>query len=166
MCKLNKSFYGLKQAARCWFAKFDSVLCNYGFVNSRQDNCIYFLMGSCINDNVYVVLYVDDLIITMKMRSIKEYLMATFKMVDLKVISLFLGFGIRITRDNGIFRLDQSAYIRKISTRFKMTDCNPIKVSMESNTDYEKLNSTVSICRRTMQKCDWLPNVPNALHET
>lgn len=38
---LNKSLYGLKQAARCWFKKFDTVLRGMGFEESMHDRCLY-----------------------------------------------------------------------------------------------------------------------------
>lgn len=143
VCKLNKSIYGLKQSARCWFERFDGVLKEYGFINSQVDNCIYLLEGNSMNENIYLVLYVDDLIIVTgnqsKLDDLKHHLMKIFHMTDLKDITLFLG--IKVTRTNNKITLDQSAYIRTILARFGMEDCNPVKTPSETKFNFEALNS-------------------------
>ena len=63
VCKLNKALYGLKQAARCWFEKFEKVLTEKGFKTSPVDKCIYILDRFDLLKNIYVILYVDDLVI-------------------------------------------------------------------------------------------------------
>ena len=40
-CRLKKSIYGLKQAFRQWYLKFDKVIRNFGFKENKVDNCIY-----------------------------------------------------------------------------------------------------------------------------
>jgi hypothetical protein len=40
-CKLEKSLYGLKQASRQWYIKFDGVIRSFGFTENKVDNCIY-----------------------------------------------------------------------------------------------------------------------------
>lgn len=57
MCKLKKSFYGLKQTSRQWCAKLEKTLLDIGFTQSKanyslfvrfQNNNIYhFLSGLC-----------------------------------------------------------------------------------------------------------------------
>jgi len=42
-CRLKKSIYGLKQASRQWYIKFDNVIQNFGFTENKRDNCIYIL---------------------------------------------------------------------------------------------------------------------------
>lgn len=61
ICKLNKSIYGLKQSANCWFNKLDQTLKSCGFTKSNKDNCIYVMKGSSIRDTINIVLYVADL---------------------------------------------------------------------------------------------------------
>ena len=63
MCKLNKSIYGLKQSSRCCYERFDSIIKEKGFKNSLADNCLYYLDKSEINKNIYLLLYVDNIII-------------------------------------------------------------------------------------------------------
>ena len=41
VCKLVKSFYGLKQAPKQWHEKFDSIILSYGFYINESDNCLY-----------------------------------------------------------------------------------------------------------------------------
>lgn len=143
VCKLNKALYGLKQAARCWFEIFEQSLKEKGFQNSSVDRCIYILNKGDIQSNIYVILYVDDLVIIsankITIDDFKMYLMSKFKMTDLQEIKLFLG--IKVTRSNDMLMLDQSAYIKTILAKFGMQDCKPVKTPLESKLDYEALNS-------------------------
>ncbi|CAD6238878.1 GSCOCG00012546001-RA-CDS, partial [Cotesia congregata] len=138
-----KALYGLKQAARCWFEAFESTLKEINFQNSPADRCIYILDLGDISKNIYVVLYVDDLVIATQdkntMNNFKEYLMHKFQMVDLKEIKLFLG--IRVTRENNIIMLDQNAYVNSVLEKFNMQDCNPVITPLEPKINYDSLNS-------------------------
>lgn len=42
VCKLQKSIYGLKQASRQWYLKFDEVITKFGFEENKLDECIYY----------------------------------------------------------------------------------------------------------------------------
>lgn len=145
VCRLNKALYGLKQSARCWFELFDKVIRDYGFINSKVDRCIYILKGNDKRDNVYLVLYVDDLLICtgsqVRMDELKTYLMKRFLMVDLKEIRFFLG--IKIQRSGNKLTLDQSAYIKTVLEKFNMVDCNPVKTPLVSNINFINLESEI-----------------------
>jgi hypothetical protein len=60
VCKLKKSLYGLKQAARNWNEYLNKWLINHGFTRSQVDPCLY----TYSKDNIYLALaiYVDDII--------------------------------------------------------------------------------------------------------
>ena len=60
-CKLKKSIYGLKQASRQWYLKFDEVIKKFGFIENKIDNCIYIKTKG--NDFIILVLYVDDILL-------------------------------------------------------------------------------------------------------
>ena len=40
-CRLKKSIYGLKQASRQWYLKFNDTIKRFGFKENVEDNCIY-----------------------------------------------------------------------------------------------------------------------------
>ena len=143
VCKLNKALYGLKQAARCWFEVFERALKDIGFVNSEVDRCIYINDKRDISKNIYVLLYVDDVVIatenTQTMHKFKSYLMGKFKMTDLMEIKFFIG--IKIDRTEEKLYLSQSAYIQNILNRFNMQDCKSVSTPLANNLDYEALSS-------------------------
>ena len=60
-CRLKKSIYGLKQASRQWYIKFDNVIQNFSFTENKRDNCICIkVKGSKF---IILVLYVDDILL-------------------------------------------------------------------------------------------------------
>lgn len=142
ICKLNKSLYGLKQAARCWFEKLDGELKLIGFKESLADPCVYFIKGNSVQEDIYIVLYVDDLVIITgdmeKLAYIKGVLMKKFEMVDLNEIKLFLG--IRITRTADTICFDQSAYTKSVLTKFRMENSKPVATPMEAKLDHVALS--------------------------
>jgi hypothetical protein len=40
-CHMNKFIYGLKQASRQWYLKFNETIRSSGFKENEEDNCIY-----------------------------------------------------------------------------------------------------------------------------
>nr|CAN72798.1 hypothetical protein VITISV_031251 [Vitis vinifera] len=41
VCKLKRSIYGLKQASRQWYLKFDKIMTSFGFIENKFDQCVY-----------------------------------------------------------------------------------------------------------------------------
>src|SRR5438105_8527355 len=60
-CQLKKSIYGLKQASRQWYLKFDEVIRKFGFSENKVDNCIYIKFSK--SKFTILVLYVDDILL-------------------------------------------------------------------------------------------------------
>ena len=59
--RLKKFLYGLKQALKQWYEKFDSSLVQNDFVVNLSDSCVYSKrIGS---DYVLICLYVHDMLI-------------------------------------------------------------------------------------------------------
>lgn len=62
VCKLNKALYGLKQAPRAWYEHLTSVLIQFGFSPSKCDPSLFTYTRA--DALLYVLVYVDDIIIT------------------------------------------------------------------------------------------------------
>ena len=101
VCKLNKSLYGLKQSPRMWYQKFDTYILGLGFVRSRDDYCVYSKQVG--NHFIYVVLYVDDMLVGNNMDVIKEVksqLSSKFNMKDLGAAKSILRMEVKRDRAN------------------------------------------------------------------
>jgi len=59
---LNKSLYGLKQSSKCWNNKINDFLLSLGFKRSNNDYCLYSKVHE--TEMIYLLLYVDDIILT------------------------------------------------------------------------------------------------------
>lgn len=130
--KLNKSVYGLKQAAKCWYDTISGVLTKkMSFQKSSVEPCVYF--RSKDGKLAIVTVYVDDILLftssARDKKEIKDQLMREFEITDLGAAHEFLG--MRIRKENGNITLDQCTYIKNILKRFKMEDCKPIGTPME-----------------------------------
>ena len=99
VCRLKKSIYGLKQASRQWYLKFDEVVTSLGFIENKVDQCIYLKVSG--SKFMFLVLYVDDILLASSdlklLNETKLLLSKTFDMKDLGEASFVLG--IEIHRD-------------------------------------------------------------------
>jgi hypothetical protein len=128
--KLKKSLYGLKQAPLCWNKEIDDALTKFGFTRNKADHGVY-VKGSN-KDWIAVALYVDDLFIisadNSEISKVKKCLSSMFKMKDPGLVEYSLG--MKFTKTNHGYHINQAKYIGEILDVFGMTDCNPAKVPM------------------------------------
>ena len=63
VCRLRKSFHGLKQAPRKWYLKFDKFMIEQGYDRCHYDHYVYFKR---LDNGRYIILllYVDDMLVT------------------------------------------------------------------------------------------------------
>ena len=126
VCKLRKSIYGLKQASRQWYLKFDQVVTSFGFKENVSDQCIYLKMSG--SNFIILVLYVDDILLASNcvkiLNETKQVLNNHFDMKDLGDAFFVLGIQIHHDRSKGILGLSQRGYIEKILKRFNMYSCS------------------------------------------
>ena len=99
VCKLNKSLYGLKQAAKVWNEKVDKIRQRHGFIQGMADPYLY--VKDKKDGKMYLHIYVDDILIVSKKEEdiieIGEALGQLFKLTNLGIIHHYLG--MEIERD-------------------------------------------------------------------
>jgi hypothetical protein len=92
-CHMRKSIYGLKQASRQWYLKFDETIRSFGFKENEEDTCIYAKFRSRIF--IFLILYIDDILLASSdvslLLEIKRFLSLNFDMKDLGEASFILG---------------------------------------------------------------------------
>jgi hypothetical protein len=90
---LHKSLYGLKQAPPAWFQIFSDYLEDLGFLASQVDPSLFIYCHN--NIFVYLLIYVDDILITGNDASHISYLIqqfgSLFAMKDRGQLHYFLG---------------------------------------------------------------------------
>ncbi len=122
VCKLEKGLYGLKQAGRLWYKKLDEELQGLGFIRMKSENCLYILVDKEKEAEIYILTYVDDLILAARSREklirLKERLMKIFKMKELGNLNFILGIEVIRNREKGEIKLSQRDYIKTILKRF------------------------------------------------
>lgn len=130
VCKLERSLYGLKQSPRQWNKRFDTFMKKQGYRRSYYDHCLYY-KGTEIHTAIYLLLYVDDILIISKekakVENLKNLLRAEFEMKDLGEAAKILGINIRRNRQKGKLTLIQEDYINKVLKKFSMEDAKITK---------------------------------------
>jgi len=114
VCKLKKSMYRLKQYLRQWYKHFDSFIRGKRYTHSHYDPCVYYnkLPGG---EYIYLLLYVDDMFIVSKSRSVinklKKDLSSKFEMKDLGEAEKVLGMETEQDQRSGKVSLAQKGYL-------------------------------------------------------
>ena len=93
VCNLNKSIYGLKRAAKNWYQELAQFLEAQNFVRSKNDYCLFYKLTG--EDKLYVLTWVDDIVIAASSEKVIENLRRSFeskfRMDDRGELSWFLG---------------------------------------------------------------------------
>ena len=125
VCLLKKYLYGLKQVPRAWYRRFADYVSQMGFQNTKSDNSLFIYRQG--KDTTYLLLYVDDIILTTSSDALRQSIMSTlaseFAMKDLGPLSYFLG--IAVTRHAGCLFLSQRKYAEEIIEQAGMSACKP-----------------------------------------
>ena len=92
VCRLNKSIYGLKQAANNWYKELANFLLRQGFTRSRNDHCLFARAET--EGHTFILIWVDIIVASRSLTvisDVKKALEATFHMQDRGRIHWFLG---------------------------------------------------------------------------
>ncbi|KAJ4703293.1 Retrovirus-related Pol polyprotein from transposon TNT 1-94 [Melia azedarach] len=160
VCKLKKSLYGLKQSPRQWYKRFDSYMIEIGYTRSPYDCCVYY--SKATNGSlIYLVLYVDDMLIAAENKSnvqkLKDLLSVKFEMKDLGAARKILGMEIYRDRSKKKLFLSQKGYIQKILSRFGMSTAKPIDTPSAANA-----HLSVAFAPKSVEEKEYMSRVPYA----
>ena len=129
VCKLKKLLYGLKQLLRQWYKHFDSFIREKRYTQSHYDQCGYY---NKLPDGeyIYLLLYVNDMLITSKSRSaidkLKKDLSSEFEMKDLSEVKKVLGMEIEWNWKDDKVSLTQNGYLKKVLQKFNINGDNEV----------------------------------------
>lgn len=140
--KLRKPLYGLKESPRCWNEKLNEVLTKNGFTQSHSDFCLY------TSNNVYVLIFVDDILIIGNAGEIRKKLRKEYQAKYLGNISKLLGMEIKRIKTSIIIK--QTEIIDKILLKFNMQDCKGISTPMEVGLNITKEEILLNIPYREL----------------
>ncbi|GJX15623.1 ribonuclease H-like domain-containing protein [Tanacetum coccineum] len=133
VCKLKKSLYGLKQAPRKWNHKLTEALRDAGFVQSKNDHSLFVKNVGFVF--LYVLVYVDDLVITgndeLEIKNFKRFLKNKFKIKDLGELKYFLGIEVLKTKTG--LCLTQRKYCLELLDDFGLLGCKPVMTPLHEN---------------------------------
>ena len=97
VCRLNKSIYGLKQAANNWYKELANFLVRQGFTRSRNDHCLFARAET--EGHTFILVWVYDIIVASRsmtvISDVKKALEATFHMEDRGRLHWFVGLKMR-----------------------------------------------------------------------
>ncbi|XP_028099643.1 uncharacterized protein LOC114299159 [Camellia sinensis] len=123
VCQLQCALYGLKQAPRACFAKFSSIIHDFGFIFSSYDSALF--VRTTTHGTTLLLLYVDDMIITSDdvagILSLKQFLNRQFEMKDFDTLNYFLG--LEISNDSTSYYLALAKYVSNLLACVGFIDC-------------------------------------------
>lgn len=142
VCKLNKSLYGLKQASRCWNRKFKHFIQTFGFVECKSDPCVFVSYRD--KKLIILAIHVDDgLVVADDQQCISLVIKHLQDHFEVKSMDVGCFLGVQIEREeNGSIFIHQSAYIKKVLSKFEMSDCSSVVMPSDPNQQIHKFEDS------------------------
>lgn len=172
VCRLKQALYGLKQAARAWFERFSTCVLNMGFEQSDRDLALFTMHTR--EGSVFLLLYVDDMIITSSnkygIHYLKHFLQQQFEVKDLGFLHYFLGIEMAYSPEG--YLPSQKKYCNEVIQRTSISDTKsfttPIEPDLKMRTDDEVPLSDLTRYRQVAGSLFYLtitrPNNAYAVH--
>ena len=160
MCRLKKSLYGLNQAPRQWYKRFDSYMLKIGYQRCEYDCCVYV---KSLDDHspIFLLLYVDDMLVASNdmadINYLKGLLGDEFEMKDLGAAKKILGMEIRKDRDSKRLWFSQKSYIEKVLEHFDMLKAKPVSTPLAKH-----FILSPEQCPKSAKELKDMEEVPNA----
>lgn len=146
VCKLLKSLYGLKQAARQWHIELAGVIKEAGFAPCASDPCLF--KGVRGGKEVFTLVYVDDLLVvadTVEAAAVgKESITKTFKARQMGEPTFFLGLHLDRDREEGTIKVGQRQYVANLLERFGLTAANTVHLPLGTDVQLVKAGTLLS----------------------
>lgn len=151
LVRLIKSLYGLRQAPRLWYQCFAEAVLGLGFKRAESSFCLF--VKETPTGAIYVIVYVDDILIIGKpdgIRETKDEFKKLFTVTDLGVCHYFLGMKLDYSTDGLL--LSQSGYTERVIEAANMVQCKPARTPLPlSHPLYEKREPTTDSEKMEMQ---------------
>lgn len=158
VCLLKRSLYGLRQSPRQWNTRFDEFIMSHGFIRSEYDICVYFKEYE-VNEHIYLLLYVDDILIASRSKTevekLKQTLGSEFEMKDLGDAKKILGMEITRDRERGTLTVSQEDYAMKFLGNFNMEKCKSVSTPLGA---HFRLSSATE--KELKEQNDYMKTVP------
>jgi histone deacetylase 1/2 len=143
VCKLDKALYGLKQAPRSWYARLRAKLMALGFIPSKADTSLFYFNKHGIV--VFVLIYVDDIIVASSMPSATSGLLHSLKqdfaLKDLGELHYFLGIEVNKVADGLV--LTQDKYASDLLKKVNMASCKHVSTPLSTSEKLSAFEGTV-----------------------
>ena len=152
VCRLNKSFYGWKPAAKNWYGELTDFLFEQNFVRSKNDYCLFSKYEK--GEKLFLPSWVVDLFVAESSlkakKELKKTLETKFRMDNRGKLESFLGF--QINEDSEKIYLDQETYIESVVEKFSMQDSNTSKTPAEKNFRSVKATEVEALVHGTLYR--------------
>ena len=130
--KLQKSLYGLKQAARLWNKLLSSYLVSLGMTQCLSDSCVFFKRSGA--EFTIVAIYVDDILVaTSSLEYMQFYttqLHDRFKTTNLGPVWWICGMRVYVAEDRKTIQLSHAQYVDSIITAAQAHHLSNLPVPM------------------------------------
>lgn len=155
ICKLRKSLYGLKSSPKSWYNKFHNLMLSLKFKRSENEYCFYVKISE--TDKLYILIYVDDVLLAgtdkSKVEKVKNALKENFKLKDLGLVSHFLGMIIKQDIIKGETIISQTKYVENILQKYNMLECKSVTTPMDVNFKHDILKRDFSESPEIENRC-------------
>ncbi|KAF1316242.1 Integrase catalytic core protein, partial [Globisporangium splendens] len=135
----------------------DAFMLECGFTKCELDHCVYVKRDGV--EMVFVVLYVDDLIIACSsegmLATTKRALCKRFEMTDMGELKYCLGMEIKRDAVSGAVSIRQTKFAQSILCKFGMSDSKPVKSPQDAS-----LKLVKNMCEGGCKHDETMKNVP------